>query len=104
MMALGNRGSQVFRLVIVENTLLGLIGSALGLGLGVALAALISAVGIEMPPPPNANVGYNAQILVVPSVLLISCTIGIFATIAAAILPARHVSRIQIADALRQNF
>jgi putative ABC transport system permease protein len=104
MMALGNRSSHVFSLVIVENVLLGLIGSVLGLGLGITLAALISAVGIEMPPPPNANVGYNAQILVVPSVLLISSAIGIFATIAAAILPARYVSRIQIAEALRQNF
>lgn len=104
MMALGNRSGQVFRLIIVENVLLGLIGSALGLGLGIALAAIISAVGIEMPPPPNANVGYNAQILVVPSVLLISCSIGIFATVAAAILPARHVSHVQIAEALRQNF
>lgn len=104
MMALGNRSSLVFRLVIVENSLLGLIGSALGLVLGIALAAVISAVGIEMPPPPNANVGYNAQILVVPSVLVISSAIGILATIAAAILPARYVSRIPISDALRQNF
>lgn len=104
MMALGNRSSQVFRLVIMENVLLGLIGSMLGLGLGIALAAIISAVGIEMPPPPNANVGYNAQILVVPSVLLISFGIGIFATVAASILPARHVSHVQIAEALRQNF
>lgn len=104
MMALGNRSSQVFRLVIVENSLLGLIGSALGLALGIALATVISAVGIEMPPPPNANVGYNAQILVVPSVLVISSAIGILATIAAAILPARHVSRMPIAEALRQNF
>jgi putative ABC transport system permease protein len=104
MMALGNRSGQVFRLIIVENVLLGLVGSALGLGLGIALAAIISAVGIEMPPPPNANIGYNAQILVVPSVLLIACGIGIFATVAAAILPARHVSHVQIAEALRQNF
>ena len=104
MMALGNRSSQIFRLVVVENALLGLIGSGLGLALGVVLAFLISAVGIEMPPPPNANVGYNAQILVVPSVLLVSWCIGIFATVAAAVLPARHVSRMQIAEALRQNF
>jgi putative ABC transport system permease protein len=104
MMAIGNRSSQVFWLIVVENIFLGVIGSSLGLGLGVALALIISAIGIPMPPPPNANVGYMAHIQIIPSVLLMSCAIGIGATILAAILPARHVSRIQVVDALRQNF
>ena len=34
MMALGNRSSQVFRLIIVESILLGLVGASVGLGLG----------------------------------------------------------------------
>jgi putative ABC transport system permease protein len=104
MMAIGNRSSQVFGLIVVENVLLGAIGSSLGLGLGVALALIISAIGIPMPPPPNANVGYTAHIQIIPSVLLMSCAIGIGATILAAILPARHVSRTQVVAALRQNF
>ncbi|MEO6563498.1 MAG: ABC transporter permease [Nitrosospira sp.] len=104
MMAIGNRSSQVFELIVIENIFLGVIGSSLGLGLGVALALIISAIGIPMPPPPNANVGYTAHIQIIPSVLLMSCAIGIGATILAAILPARHVSRIQVVDALRQNF
>ncbi len=57
MMAFGNRSSQVFRLIVVESVLLGVIGSCFGLALGVALALAISAVGIPMPPPPNANRG-----------------------------------------------
>jgi putative ABC transport system permease protein len=104
MMALGNRGSQVFRLIVTESVLIGVIGSCLGLALGLALAFVISAIGIPMPPPPNANIGYTAHIQVLPPVLLMSCAIGIAATALAAILPARHVSRTPVVEALRQNF
>lgn len=103
MMAFGNRSREVFRLIVVESVLLGVIGSCLGLALGVALALAISSVGIPMPPPPNANVGYTAHIQIIPSSLLMSCAIGIAATVLAAILPAKHVSRTQIVEALRQN-
>jgi putative ABC transport system permease protein len=104
MMALGNRSSYIFRLIMAENILLGVLGSGLGIGLGLALALIISAVGIPMPPPPNANVGYIAHIQIIPSVLLMAVAIGIGATVLAAILPARHVSNMPAVDALRQNF
>jgi putative ABC transport system permease protein len=104
MMALGNPSSQVFRLILVENLFLGMIGSSLGLALGVALALIISAIGIPMPPPPNSNLGYTAQIQIIPSLLLISFAIGLGAAVLAAILPARHVSRTPVIVALRQNF
>lgn len=104
MMALGNRSGNIFRLILAESVLLGIIGSSLGLGLGVALALSISAIGIPMPPPPNANIGYTAHIQIIPSVLLMSSAIGIAATVLAAILPAWHVSRMPVVEALRQNF
>lgn len=103
MMALGNRSSHVFRLIVTENFLLGVIGSSLGLGLGIGLALIISAIGISMPPPPNSNLGYTAHIQIVPGVLLVSFAIGIAATVLAAIIPGRHISRIPVADALRRN-
>jgi putative ABC transport system permease protein len=103
MMALGNRSSDVFRMIMIENVLLGVLGSTIGLAIGVALALIISAIGIPMPPPPNANMGYTAHIQVVPSTLLISFSIGILATVLAAVFPARHVSRVQVVEALRQN-
>jgi putative ABC transport system permease protein len=70
----------------------------------VALALAISAIGIPMPPPPNANLGYTAHIQIVPSGLLISLIIGTFATVMAALLPASHISRTPVVEALRQNF
>ena len=104
MMALGNRSSGIFRLVMVENLLLGAIGATLGVGIGTALALAISAIGIPMPPPPNANVSYTAHIQIIPSALLISGAIGITATVLAAILPARHISHMPVVEALKQNF
>jgi putative ABC transport system permease protein len=63
----------------------------------------ISAVGIPMPPPPNSNLGYTAYIRIVPSVVASAFVIGVVAATVASVLPALRVSRIPIAEALRQN-
>ena len=104
MRALGNRSRRVFYLILTESALIGTIASSLGLLLGIVMALVISAIGIPMPPPPNANLGYTAQIQVTSWVSLISFIIGFSAAVLAAILPARHVSRTPVIDALRQNF
>jgi len=101
--ALGDTDATVFALLIVENTVVGLIGAALGVVIGCTLAFAVSAIGIPMPPPPNAEAGYTALIRIVPSVVSIACAIGVLATVAATVLPARRVTRLPIADALRQN-
>lgn len=103
MLSLGNRRSQVFRLLLTESLLLGAIGSAIGVLIGSMLALAISVVGIPMPPPPNANIGYTARIQIAPSILFMAFATGCIATIFAALLPARRVSRTPIVDALRQN-
>ena len=66
MMALGNRSSRVFTLIIAENTLIGVAGATSGVVLGILLALVISAIGIPMPPPPNADLSYVAHIRIVP--------------------------------------
>lgn len=101
--ALGKRSGDIARLIILENALLGLIGASLGLLLGVLLALAISAIGIPMPPPPNANMGYTALIRLVPSILLVSFLIGLLATVLSALLAARGASRVPVVEALRQN-
>lgn len=103
MMALGNRSGHVFRLVLAENVVLGAAGGLVGLALGIALAWIISAIGIPMPPPPNSNIGYTAYIRIVPAAVLTAAAIGFVATVGAALLPARRVSRIPVVEALRQN-
>jgi putative ABC transport system permease protein len=103
MRALGNRGADVFALVLAESAVLGFAGAALGTALGVILALLISAIGIPMPPPPNADIGYTAQIQLVPSVIASAFGIGVTATVLASILPALRVARTDVVEALRQN-
>lgn len=103
MMALGNRRAHVFRLIVTENVLLGLIGGVAGVALGVVLALAISAIGIPMPPPPNANIGYTAYIRIVPAELAAAFAVGFAATVTACLLPARRITRIPVVDALRQN-
>ena len=103
MMALGDRPQQVGRLIIVENLLLGAIGAAVGTLLGVLLALAISAVGIPMPPPPNANLGYTAHVRIVPTQVAMAFAVGFAATFLASLFPAYRVTRIPVVDALRQN-
>lgn len=103
MLAIGNRSSRVFALIVTESFCLGIVGAVSGALLGVALAKLISISGIPMPPPPNADQGYISRILVVPDLVALSMAIGIVAGIVASLLPARKVSRMHIADALRQG-
>lgn len=102
MMAVGGRRRDVFQLILTESALIGLIGSAIGVIVGILLALLISRIGIPMPPPPNANLGYMASIEVVPLEVLRALAIGLSATIAASVLPAVRVVRTSVVDALRQ--
>lgn len=103
MMALGNRGRRVFTLIVMENAMIGVAGAVLGVVAGSLLALAVSAVGIPMPPPPNADLGYVAHIRIVPAIMASAFLVGVVATVAAAILPARKVARIPVVDALRQS-
>ncbi|HMV04639.1 MAG TPA: ABC transporter permease [Accumulibacter sp.] len=103
LLALGNRPQEVFSLIMSESVLLGSIGALLGVILGCLAATLLSAIGIPMPPPPNANIGYTALVRLVPLDVLTAAVIGFLATCLAAVAPARRASRLPIVDALRQG-
>ena len=103
LLALGDRPGTVFRLIMTESALLGVLGAAIGVAVGCAAAMIISAIGIPMPPPPNANIGYTASIRLVPGEIVLAGAIGVAATILAAVLPARRASRLNVVDALRQG-
>ena len=103
LLALGMKRRRIFRLIVLENTLLGLLGAALGVVAGVALAAAISAIGLPMPPPPGSNAAYTASIRVVPWILAGSALTGAMAATLAALLPGRRAARLMVVDALRHN-
>lgn len=103
MLALGERPGRVVQLILTESAIVGMVGAILGIVVGCVAAAIISAIGIAMPPAPNANIGYTATIRPLPVDVLMSAMIGLAATCFAAIMPARRVSRMNIVDALRHG-
>ena len=89
---------QVFRSVIGEAALTGLVASLLGLGLGVlaafGLKALLKAFGIELPSSPLV---FEARTVVV------AIAVGVGVTVIAAIFPARRAVRIAPVAALVED-
>lgn len=103
MLAVGNRSDTIFKLIMLESLCLGILGALIGMGLGCLMALIISAIGIPMPPPPNANLGYTALIRLVPASVLTAGAIGFSATLLATLLPARKAAQLDIVDALRHG-
>lgn len=103
MSALGSRRRSLVRLILTESAIVGVGGGLLGLAVGSLLGLIISAIGIPMPPPPNANLGYTASIRLVPQILLWAFSVGFVATVVATILPASRITRTPVVDALRQS-
>lgn len=103
MRAIGDRSDWVFRLIMIESFWLGLIGGILGMLLGCLAALGISAIGIPMPPPPNANLGYTALIRLDAASVLVAGAIGFIACVLAAIFPARRAAKADIVEALRHG-
>jgi len=101
--ALGNRSSFIFRLIMLENAMLGVIGGAIGIGFSWLVHYGVSMVGIPMPPPPNADLPYTAYIQLTPQSVAVGFAISFTATVLAALVPALRVSRVKVVEALRQS-
>jgi len=102
MMALGDRGRDVFRLIMLESMILGLLGSGIGLAIGVAFAIAISTIGIPMPPPPNSDLGYTALIRIAPDIISGAFVVGTISAILAGVFPSLRIARIPPSEALRR--
>jgi len=87
--AIGASGRQVFRSVLGEAAVVGLISSAIGLGLGVlaalGLKALLKGFGITLPSGPLVFEARTA---------IVALAVGVGVTVIAAISPARRAVRI----------
>ena len=103
MRALGRRQKDVFVQLVIEYSLLGLVGATVGAVVGVALAAIISSIGIPMPPPPNSEEPFTARIAVDAASVGYAFAVGFAATFLAVLWPAWRAQRVPVAEALRQS-
>lgn len=102
-LAIGQRRRVVLRMFLAEGVLIGALGGIAGIVLGYLLAALISFVGIPMPPPPGMVHGYIGQILISPALAGEALVLALLTTLLASLMPAWKASRMNIVDALRYN-
>jgi putative ABC transport system permease protein len=88
---------------LLEGALLGILAGVVGAALGLGLGAIISHIGIPMPPPPGMDQGYRAEILISAAHVITAVSIVVATSILAAVIPAMKASRMNITDALRKN-
>jgi len=100
-MALGTRRRGVISMFVLEGVALGVLGGLVGVILGVLLARAISAVGIQLPPPPGSTRGFAVQIFIVPEVLVQAFRLSLVTAALASLYPAWRAARLNVVEALR---
>jgi putative ABC transport system permease protein len=100
MLAMGTPRLWIVTLFMLEATLLGILGAAIGVAGGNLLGWLLNSAGLHMPPPPGYTVNIPFRVLHVPALMIGSSIMVILSLALASILPAIRASRLQIAEAL----
>ncbi len=99
--ALGFGRGRVLAMFLTESATIGVLGATAGVGLGVAGCIVLSAIGIDMPPPPGHSQGYVAEVRIVPAAFAAATAIAIVAAIIAGVGPSLRAVRGEVSDVLR---
>ncbi|GAB1820759.1 ABC transporter permease [Herbidospora sp. RD11066] len=96
---IGATRGQVFRSILLESVVVGLISSALGLlvGLGLGTVALKALGSFGAPVPVDASIALT------PRTIVLGLVVGLLVTVASAVLPARGATRVAPIAALRSQ-
>ncbi|MDT0213158.1 FtsX-like permease family protein [Rothia sp. ARF10] len=96
--ALGSTRRQVARSVLFEATVIGLVGSVIGLGLGVVIAigirTLFGQFGLDLS---------GQSLIISPRTVIVSLVVGLVVTLVAAYLPARKAGKVPPVAAMRDD-
>ena len=98
--AFGTSQQRVFGTFLLEGTLLGLIGTVLGVLVGSLIAIVFNAVGFEWTPP-GAPIPQSLRLAVSVSIAASPFLTALLATLAGALIPAWKSSRRRIVEALK---
>lgn len=100
MLAMGTPRIWIVALFMLEATVLGVLGAAVGVIGGNLLGFALNASGLHLPPPPGTNVPMAFKVMIVPA-LGVGASLMVMVTLAlASIVPAVRASRLQITEAL----
>jgi putative ABC transport system permease protein len=100
MLAMGTPRIWIIALFMLEATLIGILGAALGVGGGDLLGVLLNHAHVHLPPPPGTTVPMTFRVLLVPGLMIGASIMAVISLALASILPAIRASRLQIAEAL----
>jgi len=100
MLAMGTPRGWIVGLFMMEATLTGVLGAAVGLIVGNLLGMALNASGLHLPPPPGLSVPMLFRVLHVPALMVGTSVMVVVSLALASILPAVRASRLQIAEAL----
>ncbi|PWU18878.1 MAG: hypothetical protein C5B48_14275 [Candidatus Rokuibacteriota bacterium] len=96
---IGASRRQILRSVLIESTVIGLLGSIVGLFLGLGLAKvlfkLFDAIGFTLP---------NTGLLLKPRTVVVALVVGLLVTIVASLRPAFRATRVPPIAAVREGF
>ena len=100
MLAMGTPRPWIVALFMLEATVTGILGAAVGVIAGNLLGVALNASGLHLPPPPGLSTEMSFRVLHVPALMVGSSIMVIVSLALASILPAIRASRLQIAEAL----
>lgn len=101
--AVGVRQRVVWRELMKESVILGLVGVAMGIPLGIAVGRLILPIIATTTALAYKRVAPEAELAVSPVSLLLASGLGIGAAVLAAALPAWRVARVALAETVRSR-
>jgi len=99
--ALGFGGGRIAAMFLCEAAAIGVLGAAAGAVVGLGACLGISALGIDMPPPPGHSQGYVAAVHVVPAAFAAAAAIAITSALIAGVGPSLRAVRQEVSDVLR---
>lgn len=100
MLALGMKRQAIGRLLLVEASVLGGVGTALGMGLGLGAIHVLYTVGVTFRPP-GADVPATMHPDVEALAVVVTVAIAFVGTVLAGVGPATRASRLSPAECLR---